>query len=98
MPATVGAGDLLLVLIAYVSNGTCVAATPSGWLKLWDSEEGGSVRKRGAGFAKVAAGTEDGTTVNFSTDINATASAHCYRVTDWFGALSGGVEAGTAVP
>jgi hypothetical protein len=90
MPATVNAGDLLLCFID-VSTGT--VTTPTGWTLVTSGAHGG-----GAGsflcYAKAAAGTEGGTTVDFVTSANATAAAQVYRITRWNGSVGSGILAG----
>lgn len=99
MPATVAAGDLLVVVFANDSSAT---TTPSGWSKVGN----GSANSGNSAvyvFAKVAAGTEGGTTVNCATALASLAAAHVYRVVGkWRGALAGvtaafttGVASGT---
>ena len=89
MPATVNAGDLLLMFFASFSGGigaTTLGAAPSGWTKV--AETDGS-RCQSALFMKVADGTEDSTTVNITTSPGRSAVAHVLRITGWYGALSG---------
>lgn len=83
MPATVNAGDLLLIGIA--TSGTSVKTTPGGWTRLNSNSE------RTVVYAKAAAGTEGGTTVDVVTVGSETAAAHTYRVTSWFGTVATGV-------
>lgn len=96
MPATVNAGDLLLVnMCLEASSSAPNVTTPSGWTQLWHtSSVGTSVITRYAGYAKAADGGEGGGTVNFATNVACTAAAQCYRVTNWYGSLAG-VETGT---
>lgn len=65
MPATVNAGDLLLVTISI--NGVSALTTPSGWALIANSEAANATAVRMASYYKVAAGTEGGTTVNFAS-------------------------------
>ena len=100
MPATVDSGDLLLVFISLhynTFNSPATITTPSGWTEVWNGRHtvSSNVIEVGA-YARDADGTEDSTTVNFETsgtNPDAAGAAQCYRITDWFGALSG-VEAG----
>jgi hypothetical protein len=86
MPATVVAGELLQMLVAWgASPGT--VTTPSGW-----TAQG--TTNFLTGFAKVADGTEGGTTVNVITANSVKAAAQTYRITTWYGVAVGGVEAG----
>ena len=84
MPATVTAGDLLLAVAAFDSASTTIT-TPSGWTRLIDI---GGDPVAGV-FAKVAAGTEDGSTVDFATSNVQRGSVHVLRVTAWQGTLLG---------
>jgi hypothetical protein len=87
MPATVNAGDLLLVVI--ITTGPQAPATPSGWTWInHGGSSGGTIHTDV--FVKAADGSEGGTTVNFSTSpTNTQAAAHCYRITRWYGNVSG---------
>jgi len=77
MPTTVNAGELLLVDIHVGSDDTSkdyAITTPTGWTQvihttLGYSSGGESHRSRVGIFAKVADGTEDGTTVDFVTEL-----------------------------
>ncbi len=99
MPATVNAGDLLLVLFSNfeASNGAATVTTPGGWSQLFSTERtaAGQGVRFGA-YSISAAGTEGGTTVDFVTSANARAVAYCWHITGWFGTVATGVEAGVA--
>jgi hypothetical protein len=90
MPATVNAGDLLLVLFA--TDGAPTITTPSGWDQLLHTNNG-SVRA--TAYTKVAIGTEGGTTVDFVSSAGEEAAAQVYRITAWYGSLDG-VERATS--
>jgi hypothetical protein len=81
MPATVNAGDLLIVL--FTNDGDATVITPDGWSLLASNTRGTAVRL--SVYYKIAAGTEGGTTVNFVTSANEQAAAQVYRITDWHG-------------
>ena len=81
MPATVNAGDLLIVLFTNDRNET--VTTPAGWTALASDANGQAVRL--SVYYKIAAGTEDGTTVNFVTSSTEQAAAQVYRITNWHG-------------
>jgi len=81
MPATVNAGDLLLVL--FTNDGDETVTTPAGWSLLASARSGPQVRL--SVYYKIAAGTEGGTTVNFVTSANQQAATQVYRITDWQG-------------
>ena len=81
MPATVNAGDLLIVL--FNNDGGATVTTPAGWTQLASNATGTAVRL--SVYYKIAAGTEDGTKVNFVTSANEQAAAQVYRITDWHG-------------
>ena len=87
MPATVNSGDLLIVLSQF-DGGVDPSGAPTGWSQLWTGN--------GSGYAKVADGTEGGTTVDFATSASESGAAQTYRISDWYGQLSG-VEVGTAI-
>jgi preprotein translocase subunit YajC len=82
MPATVNAGDLLIVLFTN-NDGSATVTTPGGWNALASTANGSAVRL--SIYYKIAAGTEGGTTVNFATSANEQATAQVYRITDWHG-------------
>jgi len=81
MPATVNAGDLLIVL--FTNDGSATVTTPSGWTALASNSVNGAVRL--SVYYKIAAGTEGGTTVNFVTSASEEAAAQVYRITNWHG-------------
>jgi hypothetical protein len=81
MPATVNAGDLLIVL--FTNDGISTVTTPAGWSLLASDERGVAVRL--SAYYKIAAGDEDGTTVNFVTSMSEEAAAQVYRITNWHG-------------
>jgi hypothetical protein len=81
MPATVNAGNLLIVL--FTNDGDATVTTPAGWSLLASNAANGAVRL--SVYYKIAAGTEGGTTVNFVTSAAEEASAQVYRITDWHG-------------
>ncbi len=94
MPATVAAGDLLLVLFTNIDDST--VTTPGGWTLLFTESHDGDVR--GSAYAKVATGSEGGTTVNFITSTNERAAAQVYRVlaSEWYGSIASGISVGSA--
>ncbi len=81
IPATVNAGDLLIVL--FTNNGAATVTTPGGWTELASDTRWSNVRL--SVYYKIAAGTEGGTTVNFVTSAAEEAAAQVYRITDWHG-------------
>jgi uncharacterized repeat protein (TIGR02543 family) len=81
MPATVNAGDLLIVL--FTNDGSATVTTPDGWSSLASDANGSAVRL--SVYYKISAGTEGGTTVDFVTSANEQAAAQVYRITDWNG-------------
>lgn len=87
MPAVVDANDLLIVITA--NDGSATVTTPSGWTQLFTTANSTSLRL--GAYYKFAAGTEDGTSVNFATSASEILTAQVYRIT---GALA--VESGTA--
>lgn len=87
MPATVNAGDLLLLFFS--ANDSPSISTPSGWTKIYDHSSFGI---EGACFAKDADGSEDGTSVSVSIAASKPACAQVMRFSGWHGTISGGVE------
>lgn len=88
LPSSIATGDLLFVMCS--SNVNAAHATPSGWTKAVEKTQvGGGFPHATAVFYKVAAGTESGTTPNFSAGV-ADCVAHAYRVPagKWTGAVS----------
>ena len=86
-PATVNAGDLLIILAASSNTGNQNPAA-SGFTSIGESN-------RVYVLVKIAAGTEGGSSVNLTVTNSSTAAAQVIRVTDWFGDLAG-VELSTA--
>jgi len=101
MPATVAAGDALIVILGlyYLASAPAgTITTPSGWTAQTPvNVTNGSDSFTLAVFKKIADGTEDGATVDFVTSANATAAAHVYQIDvgTWYGDLAG-IEIGTA--
>jgi hypothetical protein len=85
MPATVNAGDLLVAFAAF--DMTALITTPAGWTNMLAN--GTNSALVGGVFAKVAAGNEGGTTVDFATDTAQRGSVHVIRVSSWAGVLAG---------
>lgn len=86
MPATVNAGDLLLMLWQNRGNGV-TPTVPDGWtIILPDQSAGGG---RHAIYAKIANGTEGGGTATVAVSASRNAVALTYRISGWFGDLSG---------
>ena len=81
MPATVDAGDLLIVLFTNDENTT--VNTPTGWSLMTSDTNGPHVRL--SVYYSIAAGTEGGTTVNFVTTSAEEAAAQVYRIANWHG-------------
>jgi len=87
-PATVNAGDLLIILAASSNTGTQTPAA-SGFTLI------GGNNNRCYLLAKVAAGTEGGSSVSLTMTNSATCAAQVIRITGWYGDLAG-VENATA--
>ena len=92
MPATVNAGELLLIKIS--TGGEPVIIMPAGWENAYTPVVFTSVSI--ACFKKIADGTEGGTTVNFTTDVLVKSSHISCAITAWVGDLAG-VVSGSAV-
>ena len=80
MPATVDAGDLLIVF--FTNDGSATVTTPGGWTALASNE---NTAVRCSVYYKIASGDEDGTSVDFITSASEQAAAQVYRITDWHG-------------
>ncbi len=82
MPATVNAGDLLLVIFS--NDGDATVTDPgTGWELV--TSDNNSTEIRGTIYYKIAIGDEDGTTVDFVTSAGEEAAAHVYRISNWHG-------------
>lgn len=97
LPATINTGDLLLLLFGSEDAGSSgITAGPAGWTELINfTELRVSYISMGV-YAKVADGTEDGGTARITTGVGGNGASHCYRITNWLGAI-GGVEASSAI-
>ncbi len=93
-PATVNAGDLLLMLVSTYHASASNVSTPSGWTALWN---GAASSMRGTAFAKVADGSEGGTTFTLSSSGgNFAAAVQIYRIADFHGTIASDITYGTA--
>jgi hypothetical protein len=81
MPATVSAGDLLIVL--FTNDGNAAVSPPVGWSSLASGANGEAVRL--SVYYRIASGTEGGTSINLVTSDVEQAAAQVYRITDWNG-------------
>jgi hypothetical protein len=100
MPATVEEGDLLLVLFSSDADAASdTVTTPEGWT-LIETMIRSNNSVRGSIYAKVADGTEDGTTVNFQTSSIERAAAQVYRIPalTWFGNIADGIDSAGVDP
>lgn len=88
MPSTVAEGDLLLAF--FTSDGDATVTTPSGWTAVGTLTR--ATYARGSVYAKLAAGTEGGTTVNFATSAGEEAASQVYRISNWYGSIADGVD------
>lgn len=93
LPATVNAGDLLLLVFA--NDGLTVQTTPSGWTALDKQTTGNQVY--GGVYVLDAAGTEDGGTVDVVTASAEAGSGHVYRITGWAGTVATDIDISTVV-
>lgn len=92
MPATLNAGDGVLILLT--TDGSATVTTPIGLKRLYTRANAASVR--GSAYAFVARGDEGGTTIDFVTSAAETGAAQVYRISNWNGTLAGisiGVDA-----
>lgn len=84
MPASVAAGDLLIVLVE--SRNAVTWTKPSGWNDISTlAQAGGSSVGQLNGFYKIAAGTEAGTTPQWTASGVTTAIWNTFKVTTWHG-------------
>ena len=88
MPATVDAGDLLIVL--FTNDGDATVTTPAGWTAPANNSQVQGTQVRGSIFVKDANGTEDGTTVDFVTSAAEHAAAQVIRIpaAKWEGTIA----------
>lgn len=80
---TISAGELLIIGVALDGNQTL--AVPGGWTE-WFSTAVTS--GRGYMYAKVAAGTEGGTVIDFTTGAAEGGGCRLWRLTNWGGTLA----------
>lgn len=92
MPTTTSSGELLLVLISFDAYPT---VTVSGFTSIYEYKRGTACTQ--GLFAKIADGTEGGTTVNFSTSTSEQAAAQVFRIRNWGTVIAESVAYGTAV-
>jgi hypothetical protein len=90
MPATVNAGELLLMIYSF--DDPTSTTKPAGW----DDVPITNLPEFGV-FAKVADGSEGGTTVNVVTSVAATGAVQVYRISMWKGTVAKGVSAANIV-
>ena len=90
MPATVAAGDGLVVILGLDNQNTIT--TPAGWTLLWFDQSGAFFSF--AGYVKVADGTEGGTTVDFVTSAASRHGAQVFKFTagTWGGLVTDVVD------
>src|SRR3990167_4891903 len=95
-PATVNAGDLLLLYAMFNGQGDTrdVNATPTDFTELQASTTFSDAGLYIAG--KVAAGTEDGGTIDVTLNTSMSMVVIIRRYSGWFGTLATGVNVGTA--
>lgn len=91
MPATVNAGDLLILIFA--SDGLTEQTAPGGWSTLDKKTTGNQVY--GGVYALKAAGTEGGGSADVVTASAEAGSGHVYRITGWGGTLLTDVDIST---
>lgn len=96
MPATVNAGDLLLMM--YAGDDSIAAATlttPTDWSALSGPTDSPSSAQFVV-YGKDAVGDEDGTTVDVVCSTTQKGVAHVWRISGWGGTLADDVDVGTA--
>lgn len=89
LPSTVASGDLLLILFAHNDSGAGInlVSGPSGFTHLFEIDNSNYVQAEA--WAKVADGTEGGTSVTAEFNVSRSGCAQVYRVSNWEGTLSG---------
>ncbi len=101
MPATVNANDLLVIIVGCLLFDAATLDPPAGWTSIAEFDLYGDGTYFVAMYTKIAAGTEDGTTVNIgisSSQSIAIAVAHTYRFTGVYsGTVSDFVDVSTIV-
>lgn len=96
MPAAVSAGDWLVALITLENNPGIT--TPGDWsLLASDVTAGSAAGNRLAAYAKIASGSEGGTTVDFVADATSRGAAHVYRISGAYNDIATGCVAATPV-
>jgi len=95
LPATIEAGDLLLVFMTFdgLPTVTWDNSTAGTWVVQWDTNDGAQVT--GVGYAKVADGTEDGKTLSIGTDASEQSVYRATAYQGWQGTLANGLKKGT---
>lgn len=95
MPATVLAGDLLVLAAYVIGSGFTFTSPPSGFTRL-DSDQIITATRAWVGW-KAASGGEGGGTVGITTDLNTKLVAYVFRIRGWdtsdppeFAEVSGG--------
>jgi len=91
LPAGIVAGDLILIQFVFYPSGT--SSAPSGWTMI-DSLTYSTTHVI---YAKVADGSEGGTTVNIVTSSSSKAACITRVIKDWFGVITGGISKADAV-
>jgi len=91
LPSGIVAGNGLIIIVTQYDGGTFT--TPTGWTLINSTKNTATNAPRTAVYARVATGTE-GSTVTISTNAGLQeATAIAFRVTNWFGAITAGIEA-----
>lgn len=90
LPSGISSGNGLIIILTQYGGGTFT--TPSGWTLLNSTATTGLGAPRTAVYARVASGTE-GSTQAISTSTTNESTAISFKVTNWFGAVTSGMEA-----
>ena len=83
LPASIQAGELLIIFVSANNNAGVTFTTPSGWTQLYNVTGGGNMRRH-ACYYKVATGSE-GASVTLTGSTNATFAANSYRISGYQG-------------
>jgi len=90
LPASIAAGDLLLMLVVVASNAAQTVTTPTGWTQLFN-DVGPGLLRRLACFYKTATGSE-GSSVSITASGGGLACL-TWRITGWTGTPAAGTTA-----
>lgn len=82
LPASIAAGELLLLWFCVDKSAGLTVSTPAGWTLLEDVTSSSGSTERAVLFSKTASGSE-GATVNITTNNSESSSALAFRLSGW---------------